>query len=282
MPLKKVTIIGVGLIGASLALALREHDICSEITGTGRTEETLVRARELGIIDSYTLNRAEACRDADIVVFASPVGCFKDILSDIKDHLKGGAIVTDVGSVKGDLVLELEAEMPDGVFFVGTHPIAGSDRSGIDSATAALFKDALCIVTPTENTHIQSLEKIETIWTTIGAGVKRMSVGEHDRIFSSVSHLPHVTAYAVVKTVADINASYIHFSGQGFKDTTRIAKSSPEIWIDICKYNKGNILEHLDILIRNLDSIKKLLKDNDYEALEKYFLAARTLRKSIG
>jgi prephenate dehydrogenase len=187
-----------------------------------------------------------------------------------------------VGSVKGGIVDALESEIPDGVFFVGAHPIAGSERSGIDFASADLFRDALCILTPTENTDAASLKTIESLWKKMGAQVMKFSPREHDGIFSSVSHMPHVAAYALVSAVDEINPEYMSFAGQGFKDATRIALSSPEMWVDICRFNKDNIAHHLDVLIENLNTVKRFLKKNDYESLGEYFSRARKSRESLG
>lgn len=281
MPFKKTTIIGVGLIGASFALALKEHNLSHEIVGSGRTEENLIKAQKKNIIDSYTLDHADACNDADLIVFATPVGCFSEIIADIKGVLKKGSIVTDVGSTKSDLINLLEKEMPDDVAFVGTHPIAGSDRSGADAATADLFEGALCVLTPTERTDRASLEKVQMIWNEIGAKTVTMSPDEHDLVFSLVSHIPHVVSSALVKTVADIDPSYINFSGRGFKDTTRIAMSSPELWADICRSNRKNIMEHLSLLSGNLIKIKELLEKDDYDSVRLFLQKAQELRKTV-
>ncbi len=278
---KKTSLIGVGLIGASFALSLREEKICSTITGSGRTEKNLIAAREKGIIDTYSLNHAEACKDADLIVLATPVGSFNDIISEIRDSIRNGSIVIDVGSTKRDFIKNIETQIPKDVFFVSTHPIAGSDRSGIAAARPDLFKDALCIITPTDKTNEEALTKVKELWKQIGARVMSMTPEEHDRVFSSVSHVPHIAASAIVKTIADINKSYIDFAGSGFRDTTRIAMSSPELWVDICKSNKQNMIDHIGILINNLESIKTMLKENDYEALRSFLNTAKELRRII-
>jgi prephenate dehydrogenase len=215
-------------------------------------------------------------------LFATPVGIFADIAKKISGSLKKTAIVTDVGSVKGSLVRDMEALMPQGVFFVGGHPIAGSDRSGIDIATAELFENAECIITPTENTDKETLAKISSIWKAFGSIVKLINAEEHDRIYAAVSHLPHLIAYAIVNTVADIDSSYLAFCGKGFKDTTRIAASPPEIWRDICLLNKNNLIEYLDLFKRNLESVSQYLRAYDSESLERDFEKARKLREGIG
>ncbi len=282
MHFKKVTILGVGLIGASFALAMRRYGVCNEVIGYGRREENLQKAKAKAIIDSFKLDPAEACDGSDLVLFATPVGSFIDITKRIRSSLKMGTIVTDVGSVKGKLVCDMEALMPAGVYFVGGHPVAGSELSGIDTATADIFNGAKCIITPTGNTDKIAIEKVIAIWKTFGSIVNLINPDEHDRIYASVSHLPHLIAYVIVNTVADINSSYLKFSGQGFMDSTRIASSHPELWRDICILNKDNILESIEVFKKNLDRVSQYLRAYDSESLERDFKKARTLREGIG
>jgi len=277
-----VTILGVGLIGASFALAIKKHELCREVVGYGRREENLIRAKEKGIIDSFELDPSKACKDSDLILFATPVGSFIELSKTILVSLKKGAVVTDVGSVKGRLVSDMEALMPEGVFFVGAHPIAGSDRSGIDSAAGDLFKGAQCIITPTEYTDKNTLENVKALWNVFGSLIKIINPDEHDRIYAAVSHLPHLIAYEIVNTVADMDSSYLAFSGKGFKDTTRIASSSPELWRDICLLNKDNLLDSIEIFKNNLDRVSQYLRAYDSKSLETDFKRARTLREGIG
>jgi len=278
----RVTIIGVGLIGASFAIALRKYKLCDQITGYGRSPENLQKAKEKAMIDSFELDPAKACDSSDLVLFATPVGSFIDIAKRIRSSLNRGVLVTDVGSVKGKLVSDLEALMPEGVCFVGGHPIAGSDRSGIATAEADIFNGAKCIITPTDKTDKNALEKVIALWNALGSTVKLINPDEHDRIYASVSHLPHLIAYLIVNTVADIDSSYLKFSGQGFIDTTRIASSSPELWRDICILNKENLLESIEIFKNNLDRASQYLRAYDSESLERDFKKAQALREGIG
>jgi prephenate dehydrogenase len=278
----KVTILGVGLIGASFALALKKHRLCSEVTGYGRSERNLRKAKDKKIIDSFQLDPAKACDGADLVVFATPVGIFSGVAEKIRSTLKKNAVVTDVGSVKGKLVRDMEKLMPRDVFFVGGHPIAGSDRSGIDTAAAEIFEGAKCIITPTQSTDRSALEKVTALWKTFGSVIGLLDPDEHDRIYAAVSHLPHLIAYEIVNTVSDMNESYLAFSGQGFMDTTRIASSRPELWRDICILNKDNLLESIEIFKNNLDRVSQYLRAYDSESLERDFKRARTLREGIG
>lgn len=278
----KAAILGVGLIGASLALALKKYHIAGTVVGYGRTQGNLVRAREQSIIDSFESDAAKACENADLVVFATPVGAFVDIAQQISPVLKKGGIVTDVGSVKGSLVREMERLLSPRGLFIGGHPIAGSDRSGIETASADLFMRAQCIVTPTRNSDKDALEKIVWMWREIGCSVAIMEPEEHDRIYAAVSHLPHLLAYELMHTVADINVSYLAFTGQGFKDTTRIAASHPELWRDICIQNRENLIAYIEVLKHNLDRVADYLREDDGESLLADFQRARTLRERIG
>jgi prephenate dehydrogenase len=278
---KRTTILGIGLIGASFALALKKNGLCNEVIGYGRTEENLRKAKNKEIIDTFDLDPAAACRGSDLIVFATPVGSFVDIANRIKSELHGGVIVTDVGSVKGNLVRNMEKLMPEGAFFVGGHPIAGSNLSGINAAEPDIFKDAKCIITPTEHTGKNALETVTAVWKNIGSRVTLINPDEHDRIYALVSHLPHLIAYEIMHTVADIDSSFLDFSGQGFIDTTRIASSSPELWRDICLLNKDNLLKSLEIFKKNLDRVSQYLRVHDSESLKKDFQKAQTLREGI-
>ncbi len=278
----RVTILGVGLLGASFAMALKKNNLCDSITGCGRNRENLQRAKERGIIDSLEEDPAAACRDADLIMLSAPVGVFPGLTGLISPVLKNGAVLTDVGSVKGKLVREIENIIPRHVHYIGGHPIAGSDRSGIDSANAGLFINAKCIITPTENSDPDALEQITRLWKTLGSDVLTLSPEEHDRIYASVSHLPHLIAYALVNTVADLDRSYLDFSGKGFLDATRIASSSEELWKDICLLNRDNLAEAIAVFQQNLEKLDQYLKTGNSDSLKNEFLRARTLRETIG
>ncbi|MGO9377997.1 MAG: prephenate dehydrogenase [Dissulfurispiraceae bacterium] len=276
-----VTILGVGLIGASMALALRENGLCRTIVGFGRKEENLKRAKDLGIIDRYSLDAAATVVGADLIILCTPVGMLKDIAVTIRPALKQGALVMDVGSVKGGLVADLEFVMPDGVDFVGSHPIAGSDKSGIDDSRGSLFVGARCIVTPTPRSSKEAVAKVSSLWTASGGLVECMDPFRHDEIFALVSHMPHIIAYAMVNAVESINPKCVEYSGGGFRDTTRIAASSPELWRDICIMNRDNLLNVLDSFNANLLKIEQCLKENDWAGIENEFIRAQKLRMSL-
>jgi prephenate dehydrogenase len=276
-----VSIMGVGLLGASLSLAMRHKGLCKTITGCGRSEANLKRAVNAGIIDDYSLDAASAVGSADLVVLCAPVGAFAKIASDMKPALKKGAVVTDVGSVKGRLVGDIEAFMPEGVHFIGSHPIAGGDKSGIDEARQDLFAGARCIVTPTALSDRAALEAVTSLWKTVGGRVEVMDPFLHDEIFALVSHLPHLVAYTLVNTVDSIDPDRIEYGGGGLRDCTRIAMSSPELWRDIAVFNRDNLLKAIDVFRDNLDVITKCVEDNNWEWLEKEFRRAQKLRRRM-
>jgi len=278
----RITILGVGLLGASFALALKKNRLCSTITGYGRSGENLQRAKERNIIDSFEQDPVAACRDSDLIMLSAPVGSFPGLAKAIAPALKKGAVLTDVGSVKGMLVREIEKMMPKDVHYIGGHPIAGSDRSGIDSASAELFRNARCVITPTENSDPSALDKIQNLWKALGSEIIILNPEEHDRIYASVSHLPHLIAYAMVNTVAEIDRSYLDFSGKGFMDSTRIACSSEDLWNDICLFNRDNLIEALAVFQKKLDMLDQYLKAGDSDSLKAEFRKARTLRENIG
>jgi prephenate dehydrogenase len=278
----KAAILGVGLLGASFSLAAKKHGLCRHVTGFGRNRENLELALGRGIIDAYAQDPASACGEADIILLASPAGSFVELVKRASSGFKRGAIVTDVGSVKGALVYEIENLMPAGVRFIGGHPIAGSDRSGIDFSSADLFSDALCIMTPTERSEPAALEVITEMWRSFGSRVMTMGPAEHDRIYAAVSHLPHLIAYAMVNTVSDIDRAYFSFCGQGFKDMTRIAASSPDIWTDISLMNSKNLLEMIAIFRDNLGRIEQCLKQSDPGLLKQELLKASSQRETLG
>jgi prephenate dehydrogenase len=275
---ESVAIIGVGLLGASLSLAMRRNGLCGSITGYGRKEENLKRAKKAGIIDDYRLDVASAVDGADLVVLCTPVGLFTSVASDMRTGLERGAIVTDVGSVKGRLVAELEALMPEGVNFIGSHPIAGGDKSGIDEARHDLFTGARCIITPTGQSEKTALDTVTSIWKKVGGRVEVMNPFLHDEVFALISHLPHLVAYALVNTVESVNPDSIEYSGGGLRDSTRIAMSSPELWRDISMFNRENLLNVLDVFRDNIDRISRCIEANDWEWLEKEFARAQKLR----
>lgn len=278
MKFNKAAILGVGLIGASFARALKKRSLCSHVRGYGRTEKNLIRAKEEGIIDSYDTDPVRTCDGADLVVFATPVGIFATLSEEVSGALKEGAMVIDVGSMKGSVAYRMEEIIPG---FVGCHPIAGSERSGIDASNADLFEGALCIITRTEKTDSAALDNASALWRALGSRVVFMSPEEHDRIYGLVSHFAHLAAYALVNTAADADKDSLDYAGRGFRDMTRIAMSSPALWRDICFMNKQNVLESIEAYTAQLQRMARHIREGDAEGLEKAFDKARALRKDI-
>lgn len=268
-------------MGASLARAMKKRSLCGHVAGHGRSEENLRRAVEAGILDSYELEPGRACEGAGLVVFAAPVEALAGLAEEVSGSLMEGAVAFDVGSVKGNLVHEMEKRMPRGVGFVGCHPIAGSERSGLEASSAELFDGALCIITTTEKSDKTSVEKIAGLWSALGCRVEYMGAEEHDRVYGLVSHFPHLAAYAMLNTAGDVDPDYLGFAGPGFADTTRIALSAPSLWRDICLMNRENLIELIDIFMDNLKRLRRQLKEGDAGGLDAAFARARALRRSI-
>jgi prephenate dehydrogenase len=281
MDFHKIAIIGAGLIGSSFGLSVKKQGFNGKITGIGRSTDNLIKAKELGAIDSYTSDHAEGIKGADLILLASPVGQFKEIMESISEHIESGAIVTDVGSVKAGIIKKVESMIPDTAFFVGTHPIAGKECSGAEAAADDLFYKAKCIITPTPGTDKGAFEKVVDLWKSVGARTMIMSPEEHDLIYSAVSHLPHVIAYALVNAVSEVKEDIMEYSGGGLKDMTRIALSPPELWRDICSYNKDNILSSLDKFSLTVANLKQHITDSDWASLEKEFQKAKEARHFI-
>lgn len=281
---KKLTIIGVGLIGGSLAMVLRKKGMVGEIVGVGRSISNLELAVKLDVIDKFTTDPASGVLGADLVVIATPVASIADVMKKIAAHLKDGAIVTDVGSVKGAIIKEAEELLPDSVNFVGGHPIAGTEESGVGAAFPTLFEKHRCILTPDAMTNKEALKNVREIWEACGSEVILMDAEKHDSILAAVSHLPHVIAYSLVNTVdnvKDFKESILNYSAGGFRDFTRIASSSPEMWRDICLLNKGAIIDMIERFEKELSSLKKIINTSDGKYLLAAFKKAKDARDSI-
>jgi prephenate dehydrogenase len=280
-----VTIIGVGLIGGSLARVMKLKGLAGSITGAGRNRSTLETAIKIGVIDRMGQGSAQAVEDADLVVLASPVGTFRQIVREIGPHLKPGAILTDVGSVKGKLIKDIEECIAPGVHYVPAHPIAGREKSGVAESIDTLFQGRRCILTPTARTDRKALEAVRDLWTAAGAEVVVMDADLHDKVFAAVSHLPHIAAFAMMSAVAELNTGtedYLQFSGAGFRDFTRIAASSPEMWKDICLMNRDHLVTMIDRYISSLNQFKRDILAGDEPRLEKHLRASSDVRKRLG
>lgn len=279
--IKQLTIIGVGLIGGSLARALRAKDQVGSIIGCNRDEANLKQAVSLGIIDEYNLDVAAAVKEADMVLLAVPVGAMASVLQQMKGHLSKNVVVTDVGSTKGSVVeaaREVFSTVPD--WFVPGHPIAGIEKSGAEVSFADLFKGRRVILTPLPHTRVDAIAKVRAMWQTTGAIVEEVDVEHHDRVLAATSHLPHLLAYSLVDTLAKMDDSedVFRFAAGGFLDFTRIASSDPRMWHDICVNNREAILAVLERFNNDLTRLGEAIENNESDYLMDMFSHAKESR----
>jgi prephenate dehydrogenase len=277
----RLCIIGVGLIGGSFARALREAKACREIIGCGRDEAQLRLAVELGVIDRFTTDPAEAVRDADVVVLAIPVGSIEAVVRKLAPVLKPETILTDVGSTKGSVVAAVEralGHLP--VRFVPGHPIAGTEKSGVEASFPELFRNRRVILTPLASTDASATATVRALWEQAGAEVVEMDVRHHDEILAATSHLPHVLAFALVDTLARMEErrEIFRFAAGGFRDFTRIASSDPLMWHDICLANGEAILAMLETYQKDLEAVADAIRKGDGNALLETFQRAKKAR----
>ncbi|WP_456396905.1 prephenate dehydrogenase [Desulfurobacterium sp.] len=283
---KHISIIGLGLIGGSFALNLKRHGFPGKITAVDLNPEAIEKGIKLKVIDKGDTT-GNVLKEADLIAIATPVGVYKTVLKNIKEKVnpKKNIIVTDLGSVKGNLVYMCEKELKNVARFVGGHPIAGTEKSGVENSVIDLFKDAKFILTPTENTDTEAKEKVKKLWHNLGSRVIEMDPYYHDKIFASVSHLPHIVAYSIVDAIdilsKQLNENLFMFTGGGFKDFTRIAMSDPVMWRDICIENRENVLEAIKTFKNSLTHVEKLIEENDREGLKAFFETARKKRNRI-
>ncbi len=288
---KQVTIVGVGLIGGSMGMILKEQGLADRVVGVGRTLSNLELAVRVGAIDAYERDPRAAMPGAELVVLATPVESFAGHLKEWAPVLDPGAIVSDVGSVKGALVEEVESLVPPGAHFVGAHPIAGKETSGVGDSSVNLFTGALCLLTPTANTDPQALLTVQRVWEAMGAVVRSIDPFAHDWILGAVSHLPHVAAFALMNALMDLErqpgaenagrGSLLEYAGGGLRDTTRIAASSPEIWRTIFLSNRENLLVMIEALETRLQGFKALINAKDGPGLEREIGRAREARQRL-
>ena len=280
----EVCVIGLGLIGGSFALNLRVKGFEGRITAIDVNPEAIEKGIELEIIDRGSLKHS-LVSGADLVVIATPVGVYRSVIEEIKPHLREGAVVTDLGSVKGKLVYMCEELLGKKNPFVGGHPIAGTEKSGVENAVENLFLNAKFIVTPTENTDREALERVKNLWKKMGSEVVEMDPFYHDEVFAAVSHLPHAVAYAIVSAIDElsqkIGTNLFEYTGGGFRDFTRIAMSDPIMWRDICLENRVNVLKSIKIFKRVIEEVESLIEKGDGKGLEEFFKRAKEKRSLI-
>jgi cyclohexadieny/prephenate dehydrogenase len=281
----RLAIIGFGLIGGSIARAARAQGLVREIVTTARSEKSRARVRELGIVDRVTENNIEAVKGADLVILCIPVGDCGPVTKEIAPYLESDAIISDVGSVKGSVVREMQPHLPKGVHFVPAHPVAGTEHSGPDSGFAELFVNRWCILTPPENTDKAAVEKLAAFWRLLGANVEFMPPDHHDLVLGITSHLPHLIAYTIVGTAEDLatvtRSEVLKFSAGGFRDFTRIAASDPTMWRDVFLANKDAVLEMLGRFNEDLSALTRAMRSGDGQTLFDHFTRTRAIRRGI-
>ncbi|HKK01434.1 MAG TPA: prephenate dehydrogenase/arogenate dehydrogenase family protein [Desulfuromonadales bacterium] len=280
----KLAIVGVGLIGGSLALALKAAGEVGEVVGIGRGKANLETALSLGVVDRITTDLAVGVADADLVFLATPVQTLPAVAIAAAHHMKPGAILTDGGSVKGSVLAKIEPALPEGIHFVPGHPIAGTEKSGAEAAFDTLYQDRRCILTPTEKTDAKALELVRQVWQIAGSEVVLMEVEKHDRVLAAISHLPHMVAYSLVNAVGSYDRyeeNILEYSAGGFRDFTRIASSDPTMWRDIALANRDALLEMVGLFERFLGELKEDIRLGDGERLYEFFLRSKQSRDAI-
>jgi cyclohexadieny/prephenate dehydrogenase len=282
---KKLALIGIGLIGSSIALAARQKGLVETIAITTRKQETLNEAKALGLGDVYTLDMAEAVRGADLVILCAPVGTYAKLAEAIATHLEAGAILSDVGSVKEHVVNAVGPYVPQGVHFIPGHPIAGTEKSGPSAGFAELFAGRWCVLTPGAEVPEAETQKLVAFWQALGSNVECMDAAHHDMVLAITSHIPHLIAYNIVGTVADLETAtqseVIKYSASGFRDFTRIAASDPVMWRDIFLTNRDAVLEMLGRFSEDLSALQRAVRTGDGPSLEALFTRTRAIRRSI-
>ncbi|MFA5069428.1 MAG: prephenate dehydrogenase [Candidatus Omnitrophota bacterium] len=261
---RKVSIIGVGLIGGSIGLAIKRGRLCPMVVGVGRKRSSIDRALEMSAIDMGTLNLAEGVKDADLIIVSAPAGKVKEKIGQAFQYARKGAIVIDVNSAKQDIMRFAGDLVPNDIYFVATHPMAGSERSGVSFADAGLFRESVCIITPDRFTDRKALERVKGFWTMLGAKVFLMPPKTHDEIVAKISHLPHVLAYVLCDMVSK---NELALAGSGFRDATRIAGSSPEMWEEIFMQNKRYVLKAIGLFEKGLRCLKNDMVSGNRPAL---------------
>lgn len=280
----RLAILGVGLIGGSLALALKQAGVVGEIVGIGRGLPNLEKALELGVVDRITQDPLAGVADADVVFMATPVTSLGPMAAKILPVMKPGAILTDGGSVKGAVIKAIEPLLPAGVQFVPGHPIAGTEKSGAEAAFPTLYQGRRCILTPTPAVTREALEQVRRMWLLAGSEVVIMDVEKHDRILAAISHLPHMVAYALVNAVGSYDRfeeNILEYSAGGFRDFTRIASSDPTMWRDIAQTNREALLEMVELFEKYLAELKDDIRRGDGERLYEFFQRSKQLRDAI-
>jgi cyclohexadieny/prephenate dehydrogenase len=281
----RLALIGLGLIGSSIARVVRRKRLVGKIVGAEASDDVRKRVIQLGLVDSMAKSAAAAVEGADLVILCTPVGAMGEVAQEIAPHLKPGAIVTDVGSVKGAVLAALAKHLPKGVHLLPAHPVAGTEQSGPDAGFATLFLNRWCILTPPEGSDQKAVARLAEFWKAAGAHVEIMSAAHHDLVLAITSHVPHLIAYNIVGTAADLEtvtqSEVIKFSAGGFRDFTRIAASDPTMWRDVFLNNKEAVLEMLGRFTEDLTALQRMIRDGDGQGLFDLFTRTRAIRRGI-
>jgi len=282
---ERIALIGIGLIGSSMALAIRHTNAVKSISIATRSPATLDKARELNLGDDYYLDAAEACQDADLVVLCTPIGSFGAIAKQISASLKPGTIVSDAGSCKVSVINDIKPHIPDGVHLVPGHPVAGTEHSGPEAGFAELFEGRWCILTPEAGIDNTATEKLRKLWSILGSSVEIMDAAHHDQVLAITSHLPQLIAYTIVDTATelegDLQNEVFKFSAAGFRDFTRLASSDPVMWRDVYLNNKEAVLEVLGRFTEDLTAMQRAIRRGEGDHMENTFTRTRTIHRGV-
>ncbi len=274
-----VAIVGVGLIGGSIGLALRKRGLAPRVIGVGRRQATLRTARRVGAVTNTTIELAKGVAEAELIIVCTPVGRIVEDVQRVAAHCREGTLITDAGSTKVSIVSALDEGLPRGCRFLGSHPLAGSDRAGPAHADADLFEGRVAVLTPTRNTRAEDYDTLHHFWASLGSVVVQMTAAEHDRTVAVISHLPHAVASILAATLPE---SYFRFAGTGVLDTTRIAAGDPELWRHIFVHNRDNVLGALGAFRDNLDALITAIRNGDDEAMEQILATGKRNRDALG
>ena len=282
---RKVCIIGCGLIGSSLARAIKKNNLAEKIVSSNRSDVANKKVIELKIVDDSSSDTKKMADGSDLVVIATPLSSYEDVISKIKNSLKNGVILTDVGSVKENIINLVEKNIPKNISWIPSHPIAGTEESGPEAGFSELFQNRWCILTPSKKAKEKDINLLQTFWEKVGSKVDIMEAKQHDYILSITSHVPHLIAYNIVNTSLNIQdekeSAIVKYSAGGLRDFTRIASSNPIMWRDVFIHNKKNTSKMIDQFIKNLEDLKKAIENNDGKKLEKIFTKTKKIRKDI-
>jgi cyclohexadieny/prephenate dehydrogenase len=281
----RVAFVGIGLIGSSMARAIKKLGLARDLVCSARSQKTCDKALELGLVSRASIDPADIVRDADLVVLCAPVGTYADLAAVIGPHCRPGTIVSDVGSVKQAVIRDVGPQLPEGVHLVPAHPVAGTEHSGPEAGFAELFQDRWCILTPPPGANEVAVAKVTELWRRLGSNVEFMEASHHDKVLAITSHLPHLIAYTIVGTATDLEehtkSEVIKFSAGGFRDFTRIAASDPVMWRDIFLNNREAVLEIIQRFTEDLTALQRSIRWGEGDKLEELFNRTRTIRRGV-